>query len=227
VALVSPWLAPLARAQEALFDAAEVALPLSIGYLEGSDALKRLDRLSGVEFAGLSGRVVPANELAVGDQTLAGATVKVTVHGIYPALPAAQRLDSAALVVWYPALDPALVRAVPFYAWEYRRKPGRNVGQRLSFVVPLEWDGGLELALHAAGKPRGGVGSSVAGVERRAMRNRFTVDWAAGRPRLQRGVYLLGLDPDAFSTARTLPPPGSKPDMRLLSLALSVEPLAE
>jgi hypothetical protein len=227
--LVAPWVAPVARAQELLADEAEASLPLSVGYLEGSDLLPRLDRLTWKEIAaaGLSRQVVPAAEIAVGDQTLAGRSVRVTLHSFYPALPAAERLEKADLVVWYPAVDPARLQPLPFYAWSYGRRPGRNVGHRLSFAVPLELDGGLELALHAVGRPRGLPGASVTGSERRALRNRFTVDWQAGKPRLQRGVYFLGLEPGTWSRERTLPAPGAKPDMSLFSLLLSVEPLPE
>jgi hypothetical protein len=237
IALAAPWLAPVARAQAALFDGAEAALsqgpetalPLSIGYLEGSDGLARIDRLTweAILESGISRRVVPAAEMLVGDQELAGGSVRVTVHGFYPALPALRRLEKAALVVWYPPFVPELVAPLPFYAWEYRRKPGRNVGQRLSFVVPLEQDGGLELAFHAVGLPRGAAAASVAGVERRAMRARFTVDWTAGRPRLQRGVYLLGVDPGTWSTSGLLRGPRAKPDLNRLSLLVSVDPVAE
>lgn len=233
VALVSvlmpDWLATPARAQGVAVAEAEANLPLSVGYLEGSDGLPRLDRFTWKEIveAGLSRRVVPAADTILGDQTLAGQSVRVTVHGFYPALPLARRLERVALVVWFPALDPALPQPLPFFAWEYKSDPARNVGQRVSFVVPLEHDGGLELALHAVGQPRGLTGASLAGVERRAMRTRFTVDWQTGRPRLQRGVYFLGIDPGAWSAARTLKPPGARPDMAFFSLLVSVEPAPE
>jgi hypothetical protein len=56
-------------------------------------------------------------------------------------------------------------------------------------------------------------------------RARFTVDWEEGVPKLQRGIYLLGFAP-VWEKAVALPPPGGRPRMDLLSIAMSVERLA-
>ena len=55
----------------------------------------------------------------------------------------------------------------------------------------------------------------------------FTVDWFAGRPKLQRGLYLLGLAPYTWDEKRTLPvvQPGQPRPLELLSLMLSFEPV--
>jgi hypothetical protein len=52
---------------------------------------------------------------------------------------------------------------------------------------------------------------------------RFTVDWAAGRPRLHRGIYLLGLAPDTWRRPVLLPPPGGPERPDLCSVVLSVD----
>jgi hypothetical protein len=61
------------------------------------------------------------------------------------------------------------------------------------------------------------------------MRVRFTLDDEAGLPRLRRGVYLVGLVPDAWRNGMDLAELAATAPASRLSLLLSIdsEPLAE
>jgi hypothetical protein len=55
----------------------------------------------------------------------------------------------------------------------------------------------------------------------------FTVDWTEGLPRLQRGVYLLGLGPTTWARETALPPPGAPVAPALRSVVLTVEAMLD
>ena len=151
--------------------------------------------------------VVPAAGLGIGDQTLAGESVRVRICGLYPGVPGAKAATVDAVTLWvlFPSPDPELPEPLPFLAWSYDRRP-ENVAAPLSFTLPLEIDGGLELSLSVvsrrdrrpsrtpAGPGAGRQRRSSAAVARQ-FATRFTVDWERGLPRLQRGIFLLGLAP--------------------------------
>ena len=213
-----------------------VVHPMSVGFLEDSELL-RVARAAAWQNAKFERTVMPASELPLGDQELAGESVRLTVHGFYPAL---RNLDSvgiasAMLIVNFASPDAHRVATIPFYAWGFTLRPGVSKGQRLSFVVPLGVvDGGLDLALEVkptnrgadrllgllAGAP-GGAGQS----SRVRFETRFTVDAEPGRPKLLKGVYFLGLGPDTWSRTIALPGQGSRPRPDLLSLVVSVAPV--
>jgi hypothetical protein len=231
------------------------AEPLSVGYVAGSNRLADLRRLPwqaglpggdggvrGVDGVGARvGRaspveVVPAAGLGIGDQTLAGESVRVRICGLYPGVPGAKTatVDAATLWVLFPSPDPALPEPLPFLAWSFDRRP-ENLAAPVGFTLPLELDGGLELSLSVVG---GGIGTRVGGrlaqalggaggapTVARQLATRFTVDWERGLPRLLRGIYLLGLAPGTWDQPVDLPAAGepSRPD--LLSLVLTVEPI--
>ncbi|HRC84220.1 MAG TPA: hypothetical protein PK413_01270 [Thermoanaerobaculia bacterium] len=193
------------------------AAPLSVGFLEGSEGRPRF--LPWKHKGG--GRVVPAAEMPIGDQGLAGETVLMTVHGLYPRLPPNRfrSFQSLDLVVWVESQDPALPGLVPFIAWGGRRKPQRNLGQRLRFPVGLPADGGLELTVEVrweSDQPGGALVEVPYGT-------RFTVDWTPGSPRLQQGVYLLGVGEGVWTKASRLPRAGEALRDELCSLAVSFE----
>jgi hypothetical protein len=228
----------------ALFAAATppTVRPMSVGFLENSELL-RVVRSSAWQAARFERTVLPASELPLGDQQLAGESVRLTVHGFYPALRnlATGGVRSAMLIVNFPSPDPARPAPLPFYAWGFSLRPGVSKGQRVSFDVPLGVvDGGLDLALEVSPTNRGvaralgllaGAPPEAAVMEATAAQSgrlrfetRFTVDADPGRPKLQRGAYFLGLAADTWSRATTLPGQGSGPRPDLLSLVVSVAP---
>jgi hypothetical protein len=199
---------------------------LAVGYLEDSDGYPdfrvlpwQLPDFS--EWGELE--VVPAAAMPLGDQTLASTTVEMAVHGLYPRVPARRQagFDLAFLTVFFPSPDPALPEPLPFDSWGLKLVPGPSTGAPLRFPVPLGLDGGLEVVLDLV-RPQ-----SAAAPLARYYAN-FTVDWYDGRPKLQRGVYLLGLRPELWQSSWTaLPDPQAKAARALTSLAVSFERLPE
>jgi len=242
VGAMAPWVEGIARAAPVAKPRAVPATavePLSIGYVDGSADFARLDRLpwdaSGAQRAIYAAplAVVSAAQLPVGDQRFAGhASARLTVHGLYPAAPAASRgVDAVDFDVLFPSPDPTSDAPLPYYAWSFRRSPW-NASPPVAFPVPLGLDGQLDIALRTVYR---GDGS---GLTRRALagspltehrfHGSFTVDPHDGRPKLQRGFYLLGLRPGVWDADTALP--GAADRQRatdLCSLAVSIEPVVE
>jgi hypothetical protein len=198
---------------------------MSIGYVQGSGELKSFRRLPWEDLSAQQlaedaepprFEVASAKDLPLGDQNLANSVVKLTVHGLYPAARVLKReaLDAIDLEVFFPSPDPAFPQPLPFHAWSYRRLPGPNVGHRLSFNVPLGLDGGLAISL---------VVAAIGAPQRQRYDANFTVDWAQGRPKLQRGIYLLGLGPAVWDSGETLTGPREKARLDLRSLVISID----
>lgn len=231
--LATPLLANVAAAQEKI--AAASAEPMSIGYLEGSESFSHLAGNS-LKMAAATTRgeaatplsVVPARGLPLGDQNLANRTVRIGIQGLYPRVPQQSALDKVDLDVLFPSPDPASDKPLRFFAWSYRRSPGVDASPPVRFVVPLGLDGRLDLSLKVVSDGGRLAERALRGAAKqtRLYGASFTVDWAQDRPKLQRGVYLLGLSP-VWDSERILPKAGEKPDMSLLSIIVSVEPLAE
>lgn len=226
---------------------------MSVGFVEGSDELPSLHGISwaGGGFEALSEqvgglRVVPADELPLGDQTLAGETVRVRLAGLYPQQPKniAPFLRQARLTVMFQSDDPIQEQPLPFEAWSYRGKPAPMVSPPLSFVVPLGLDGRLDLSLtvlsvamaEAAwllqGLRQGEVESGPMPVRGfdwhgRRLDTRFTVDWQDERPKLSRGIYLLGFEPQTWDRSGMLPPGKSLAALERLSLVMTVDRLSD
>jgi hypothetical protein len=95
-------------------------------------------------------------------------------------------------------------------------------------VAPLGVDGRLDLALRVSALGSQLVGRVARGtlVSTQSYKASFTVDPSQERPKLQRGLYLLGLTP-VWETAVDLPQQGEKPDLNRLSIVLSVEPMSQ
>jgi hypothetical protein len=232
-----PAFSGVARAQETLAAAALVERPLSIGYVEGSDTWQSFKGItvatlnrglrSEPQRAPAAASVVPATSLIVGDQTLAGQTVRVGVHGFYP-IPNPVYVRSAYLTVFFPSDEPALRLApLPFTPWGFHNRPVPNPAPPVKFVAPLGAEGKLDLLLEVVGAPeRARRPSPAVGGRFTAS---FTVDWFEGRPRLQRGLYLLGLAPGTWSAQRALPmtKAGQQRPLELVSLMLSIDPVVK
>lgn len=209
-------------------------VPLSLGYLAGSDELADLRRAVWRRKSPQPGQpapavpmpeVVPATSLLLGDQQLAGESVRVRIAGMYPRPPRMRDglLSSADLTVDFTGLDPVAPEPRPFYAWSMNLGPaGHNaVSPPLRFTVPLGVDGGLRMFLRVT--PARGLGLKADGGYTAATE--FTVDAQPGLPRLQRGHYLLGVLPGVWDRPRRLPAIDAKEAIELTSLVISVEPI--
>lgn len=216
---------------------------LSVGLVEGSESFASFGvlpweaRRSGDD-AVLEGpragapRVIPAAEVSTGDQSLVHTHIALRVHGVYPDVEAWWRLgiEKVELQVLYRSHDPLVPGPFPFFAWSYDGRPVPMPAQRVRFVAPIDENGSLDLVLRVRRvithqKASGSVYAT--GVVARQHSASFTVDWQEGRPKLQRGVYLLGLGASTWSRAATLPGPGERVPAELASLVMSVEPLLE
>jgi hypothetical protein len=228
--LLLPWLGRIVEAGPLAAPVFPVqvapARPMSIGYVEGSDTTRSFRYLpwenpnvfsdSTPPEERLGFQVTPARDMPLGNQNMASTVARINVHGLYPADPLAtqETLDSIDLEVYFPNPDPAVPTPLSFHAWSFRRRPARNAGQRLTFNIPIGIDGELRMSLV--------VGRRGATLRQRYDTN-FTVDWTQGRPKLQRGIYLLGLSSTTWDSQVSLPAPGEKPRLDLRSVVVSVE----
>lgn len=220
-------------AQAQSLSAAEaVVRPLPVGYLDGSFAAPTLRRLpagilrprslAGAD-AAVSYNVVPASDLPQGDTDLIGAPLRLTIHGLYPPgallprkvsqLPLAIDLD-----VLFPSPDPLFPEPIRFFAWSFRRQPGWNASPPVSFVYPLDWNALPELEVRVV--PANGGPAMT-------FRTKFTFDTETGRPRLLRGAYVLGVNPNAWKGEIPLRSLGPDTPASLVSVLLSMEPEPE
>jgi hypothetical protein len=211
--------------------AGQAPLPLSVGYLEGSELLSNLRKLQPdltvltIERRGetfTAGRhMVPAHRLPAGDPSLVGGPVRMTIHDLYPRLlpdgPAAQRWPAAIdLDVLVPLLEPPAGSTARYLAWSYRRLPAENRSARVSFVLWPDWYSDLSVVMRVV--PAG------AGSEPRLLQGRFTLGSDRGRPRLLKGIYLLGLTPDTWEGEIDLPEDPAQVPPELLSVLMTIEP---
>ena len=210
------------------------ALPMSIGYLEGSELLQNLRKLQpdlqvltvqrhGGTFT--AGRhILPSHSFPAGDPSLVGGPVRMTVHDLYP-----RRLpDGAAAEQWpvaidldvmVPLLDPPAGSTALFEAWSYRRLqglPAEDRSARVSFVLWPDWYSDLGLKMRVV--PPG------AGSVPRLLQTRFTLGSDKGRPRLLKGIYLLGLEPGTWEDDADLPDDAAQLPVERLSVLVTIEP---
>lgn len=236
-----PLLSSAAKAQRLIaptpIEAASAApQSLSVGYLAGSNGLRSL-RLLPWELPHQADdtrrvRIVPAAGLPLGDQSLAGESVRVRVHGLYPRGNwRGDTLRDAALVVWFPEARPGQ-GPLPFIAWAFRRSPVPSGSPPVSFVVPLGPNGELDLETQVVHQAIGGSSTTGGGdtpTGPRPVPNRltarFTVDWQSGVPKLQRGTYFLGLGQRTWANALAVPAAREAPRPELRSIVVSVEPI--
>jgi len=200
--------------------------PLSVGVFEGSDLWPSVDPLPWQRRPAEKQAwypVTPAASLPMGDTNLLYRSLLVTVHGLYPHwAQSCPEIDAAGFEVLFPSLDPNVPGPFPFLAWAFKRKPGWNAGQRLSFPVPVEGDGLLRLALLVRWP---GTKGTAPRIER--FEAHLTVGRDVDQPKLVRGIYLLGLSPGSWDSPKALAAPGAKGDAAPCSLAVSVDPIVE
>ncbi|HEX4955039.1 MAG TPA: hypothetical protein VF017_16745 [Thermoanaerobaculia bacterium] len=195
--------------------------PMSVGYLDGSEDFASVRR--GPWIGGASGpwQAVPAAGLGLGEQRWALETIRMRIHGLYPRMPAGKKGGFGAcwLTVWMPQDDPTLPPMLPFYAWGSRRLPAPSNAAPLMFRVPTREDGGLALTLEVLYPGSSTGGAPVLG----RYTTDFTVDWQAGRPKLRRGLYLLGFTESTWERPAAVLAPRKKPSDQLCSLLVSFD----
>jgi len=199
-------------------------LPLSVGYLEGSDRFADLRARPRRRRGDPELRVVPAADMPLGDQDLALGTVEMRVQGLYPGLPPLARAGFTALLltVFFPSDDPLHPEPFPFFCWQALIWPGAAKAPPVTFRVPLRVDGGLEMIVEVFDARPSRLGQGAARVLRggsapgrltldfgpprlTSLLTDFTVDWYDGRPKLQRGLYFLAVAPRVWSQPWSLP----------------------
>ena len=185
-------------------------------------------------------QVVPADEIP-GDPRLAVVPVRMAVLGLYPEVDDVPGATfDMVLTVHFHTGDPFLP-VVPFHAWGWRDDPAASSGSPTRFTVPVERDTGLRMTLDVrqvealqVGRARSAGGGVRAGAASRsgaassAARSAWTqetvlsVGVEPGVPTLQRGVYLLGLEPNLWARPADLPA-GAFPDELPPSLVVAIE----
>jgi hypothetical protein len=219
------WAEPLAAAA-----AAGVAtLPMSVGYIDGSEELHDLKRLPRAiqrpaavverEEAAASPVIVPATSLFQADTSMPGLPLRIRVHGLYPPVAAVERKrqrdvpPSIDLEAIFPSSDPAFPSPLPFYVWSLRQRPGWNPSPPTSFRFPLEWQLLPQFVLRV--REANGVS--------KVLQTKFTLDNEPGRPKLRRGLYVFGLDPRTWQQEVAVSDLAKRPPAEMFSVLVSME----
>jgi hypothetical protein len=190
-------------------------------------------------------QVVPAEDL-FGDPRLAVVPVRLAVLGLYPELDDVPGATfDMVLDVHFATGDPFLPEAT-FHAWGWRDDPAVTAGAATRFTVPVERDGGLRLSLDVRQVetglrrmvPRGGgvrqgaatAASRVAAPAAARLGWRQQTVLSVGLdptlPKLQRGVYLLGLEAGMWAQGGELPA-GAFPGELPPSLVVAIDAVEE
>jgi hypothetical protein len=208
------------------------AMQLSAGYLEGSEQLANLRRLPpdlrvltvnrrGNTFqAGRS--MVPADQMPGGDPALVGGAVRLTVHDLYPSLLPS---DPATALAWPQAVDLDVLAPLSggapgatarYLAWSYRRLPAEDRSARVSLLLWPDWYSDLSVILRVV---PGGAGATP-----RTFTATFSLGAEPNRPKLLKGVYLLGLREGTWNERADLPDDPSQLSPDRLSVLMTIEP---
>lgn len=188
-------------------------------------------------------QVVPAAEL-LGDPRLAVVPVRVAVLGLYPELDDVPGATfDLVLTVHFDTGDP-FHPELPFHAWGWRDDPAPSSGSPTRFTVPVERELGLRLSLdvrqveESVGLSRmlpggGGVrrqgGAGTAGTAARtawSLATTLSLGLESAAPKLQRGVYLLGLQAGMWEWPGELPAgafPGELPPSLVVAIDAAEE----
>jgi hypothetical protein len=221
------WAEPLAAAAERSIP----PVPMSVGYIDGSEEYRNFKRLprvirrpllqkDGEEEA--SPVIIPAESLFQADTSLPGRPLKIHVHGLYPPVAlehkrrreVPQAIDLEAI---FPSPDPAFPTPLRFFAWSLRQKPGWDPSPPVTFRFPVDWQVLPQFVLRVRG---------VDGVTQ-VLRTKFTLDNETGRPKLRRGVYLFGLGPDSWRQDVRLSDFARVAPTEMFSLMVSMDPEPE
>lgn len=228
--LLSPLFGNLAWA-ESLAPVAQ-AIPMSVGYIEGSEAYRNFKRLPRKvrrptlqdmnEEAEASPVIVPAQDLFQADTSMPGRPLRIHVHGLYPpvALEFKRRREvprAIDLEAVFPSEEPAVPGPFRFYVWGLRQTLGWNPSPPVIFRFPLDWQVLPQFVLRV----READGTS------RVLRTRFTLDNESGRPKLRRGVYLFGLGAGAWNREARLTDFAKIAPPEMFSVMVSMDPEPE
>ncbi|MFL6233025.1 MAG: hypothetical protein ACJ76N_07820 [Thermoanaerobaculia bacterium] len=207
-------------------------MPMSVGYIDGSEEYRSFKRLPRKvrrpllekegEEAEASPVIVPAESLFQADTSLPGRPLRIHVHGLYPpvALEPKRRREvpqAIDLEAIFPSPDPAFPAPLRYFAWSLRQKPGWDPSPPVIFRFPLDWQVLPQFVLRVRG---------VDGVTR-VLRTKFTLDNETGRPKLRRGVYVLGLTPGVWSRAARVSDYARIAPAEMFSIMVSMDPEAE
>jgi hypothetical protein len=232
--LLTPLMGNLAWAEPppAAAERSVQTVPMSVGYIDGSEeyrSFKRLPRKIRRPLLQKEGDeeetspvIVPAESLFQADTSLPGRPLQIHVHGLYPpvALEAERRREvplAVDLEAVFPSPDPAFPTPLRFYVWGLRQKYGWDPSPPITFRFPLDWQVLPQFILRVWRTD----GSH------HLMRTRFTLDNEAGRPKLRRGVYLFGLTPVAWTRAARVLDYARVAPAEMFSLMVSMDPEAE
>jgi hypothetical protein len=216
------WAAPLPAPPTA-----PQPMPMSLGYIDGSEGFKNFRRLPrkvrrpaalSEEEAAASLVVLPAAALFQSDTSMPGLPLRVHVHGLYPpvALEARRRKDvpqAIDLEAIFPSNDPASPAPLRFFVWSLRQSPGWDPSPPTTFRFPLDWQVMPQFVLRV----RGADGVT------RVLQTRFTVDNETGLPRLRRGTYVLGLNAGVWDREVKLTDLASRVPAGMFSVLVSFE----
>jgi hypothetical protein len=187
---------------------------LSVGYLDGAEPPATA---AGLPFGG-GGRVVPATALRSGERDLAGGAVRFRLLGATPGLGAHRTIRDVDLDALFPvAGHDADDGLVPFYAWTHRSHPQPKTSPGSTFPVPVGHGPAVGFRLTVT---RQGPSAGQAPAPSTAV---FTTGREPGMARLRRGLYVLGLEPGAWSRPAALPHPDDPAWADLVSLVVAVD----
>jgi hypothetical protein len=229
---VAPPAGPAGEGQAAHQPGASPKLPFSIGYLEGSQELSNLRKLDGdlrlltvvrrSNTFTIGRHVLPAHAMPAGDPALVGGPVRMTIHDLYPKMLPQAAADAAKwpvavdLDVAIPLLEPPRGSTALYLAWSYRRLPAEDRSARVSFLLWPDWYSDLTLTARVV--PAG------ARAVPRLHQASFSLGADQGRPKLLKGIYLLGLQPGVWDEDLELPEDPSRVPPELLSVLVTIEP---
>ena len=217
----------------------EVQEPLSVGYLDGSETTPDLRRLylttlRGERRKGVTEfRVVPASSLS-GDPRMQGLSVRMAIMGLYPAKSLDKALLPAGIDVDVLSTDPYSEKQEPLrhFAWTFRARPW-NESPPIRFTSYAEPDRGFGFDIlerpatsklgETALRVLGGQAGKAVSVRRSGW---FAFGRESSQPRLQRGVYLLGLQPGVWDEDVVLPISAKGDAIERLSIVVLVESAA-
>lgn len=177
-----------------------------IGYVLGSG----IGTTSGSGPSGLGSLplvVVPAATVSP-DSSLAGATLDVMVHGLFPGLPEAG-VSAVALDAMFASFTKRERGPFPFSAWSFSAGHPARSSSKFAFKMPVDGDGAVSFTRRV---------SDAAGS--RSLGATLTLD-PRGAAKLRPGCYLFGLQGTEFAGETTIDPAGEA-DWSLLSLIVSV-----
>jgi hypothetical protein len=178
---------------------------IPVGYVEGSAGATSL----AAALQGGASRAVPAADLRGGAE-LSGAGALLTMQGFAgTATPSAYRHLLVDTIVPSPARRN---ETIPFFAFTYR---GEGNSHSAPTKLRVAAGSGLRAGVRLQSADQSGAASSATTV--------FSSRAGRGLPVLQPGVYLLGLQAGAWSSATALPPAESDAWAGLSSMVLVVE----